>query len=204
MPDLHALILDYGDVLSRPQRDRCVQAMADRLGVSAGAFRAAYRQHRRPYDAGLPAADYWRQVLDTLGRSTPAMDTAATIEWLIATDVDSWTEYREETWVLAREFRAGGRLTAFLSNGIPEVMARLRAERALGSCFDVIVVSSEVGLTKPDPRIFELCLARLGVDAGCALFVDDRIENVEAAAGVGLRTLHFTGDESVGVLRELL
>jgi putative hydrolase of the HAD superfamily len=42
------------------------------------------------------------------------------------------------------------------------------------------------------------------VDAARALFVDDRIENVEAAAGVGLRTLHFTGDESVGVLRELL
>jgi putative hydrolase of the HAD superfamily len=83
-------------------------------------------------------------------------------------------------------------------------MARLRAERALGSCFDVIVVSSEVGLTKLDPRIFELCLARLGVDAGRSLFVDDRIENVEAAAGVGLRTLHFTGDESVGALRELL
>ncbi len=204
MPDLHALILDYGDVLSRPQRDRCVQAMADRLGVPEDAFRAAYRQHRRPYDAGLPAADYWRRVLDSLGRSTLAMDTVATIEWLIATDVDSWTEYREDTWALAREFRAGGRLTAFLSNGIPEVMARLRAERALGSCFDVIVVSSEVGLTKPDPRIFELCLARLGVDAGRALFVDDRIENVEAAAGVGLRTLHFTGDESVGALRELL
>jgi putative hydrolase of the HAD superfamily len=204
MPDLHALILDYGDVLSRPQRDRCVQAMADRLGVLVSAFRAAYRQHRRPYDAGLPAADYWQRVLDTLGRGTPAMDTAATIEWLIGTDVDSWTDYREETWALARAFRAGGRLTAFLSNGIPEVMARLRAERALGSCFDVIVVSSEVGLTKPDPRIYELCLARLGVDAARALFVDDRIENVEAAAAVGLRTLHFTGDESVGVLRELL
>jgi hypothetical protein len=39
------------------------------------------------------------------------MDTVAPIEWLIATDVDSWTEYREEKWVLAREFRAGGRLT---------------------------------------------------------------------------------------------
>ena len=62
--------------------------------------------------------------------------------------------------------------------------------------FDVVVVSYEVGLAKPDPRIFELCLSRLGAQAGEALFVDDRAENVAAAERLGLRTLLFTGDDA--------
>jgi putative hydrolase of the HAD superfamily len=199
-----ALILDYGDVLSRPQRADSVQAMAARLGVTPGAFGAAYWAHRRAYDGGLPAADYWRRVLDTLAWAGPAAEVPATVDWLIATDVASWVDYRQAVWAIARWFRATGRRTAFLSNGVPEVVARLRAERALDSAFDVVVVSSEVGLTKPDPRIFELCLARLGVAPGEALFVDDRPENVEAAAQLGIRTLHFVGDDAVERLRALL
>lgn len=204
MSPLRALILDYGDVLSRPQRADCVHAMAERLGVTLDAFRAAYWQHRRPYDAGLPAVDYWRRVLGTIGWNVREPQVPATIEWLVETDVASWVEYRDGVWALARWFRATGRRTAFLSNGVPEVVARIRADRPLESWFDVVVVSSEVGVTKPDPRIFELCLERLAVEPGDALFVDDRPENVQAAERLGIRTLHFTGDDAVRRLRALL
>ncbi len=88
-----------------------------------------------------------------------------------------------------------------LSNGVPEVMARIRAERTLESWFVVVVVSCEVGCTKPDPRIYEICLSRLGVAADRTLFVDDRAVNVEAAAQLGIQTLHFTGDHSMRDLR---
>jgi putative hydrolase of the HAD superfamily len=201
---LEALILDFGDVLTHPQRADCVAAMAERLGVGDAPFREAYWQHRRAYDGGFPAPAYWRRVLETLGSDGGDHHDRRTIDWLIARDVDSWTAYRDETWALARGFRAAGGRTGFLSNGVPEVMARVRADRALEAWFDVVVVSSEVGVTKPDPRIFELSLARLGVEAGRALFVDDRAENVEAAARLGLRTLHFTGDDALDRLRARL
>lgn len=61
-----------------------------------------------------------------------------------------------------------------------------------------MVVSGAVNLTKPDPRIFTLALATFGLEAGRTLFVDDSQANIEAAAGVGLRTHHFT---SAGRLR---
>lgn len=54
------------------------------------------------------------------------------------------------------------------------------------------VVSGEVHLTKPDPRIFTLALARFGLVAERTLFVDDSLPNVRAAATVGMRTHHFT------------
>lgn len=59
-------------------------------------------------------------------------------------------------------------------------------------------------MAKPDPRIFRLCLGRLGLPAAAALFVDDRADNVEAAARVGLQTLQFDGADALERLRTLV
>src|SRR6266849_1879717 len=192
---LEALILDYGNVLSHSQREDWFEAMAAQVGAPLHAFRDAYWQHRQPYDAGLPAAEYWRRVLETLGQSFGALEHGPAIDQLIEADVASWTEYREEMWGLARSFRVGGGRTAFLSNGVPEAMARIRAERPLERWFDVVVVSCEVGVAKPDPLIYKICLSRLGVEPNHALFVDDRLENIDAAARLGIETFHFAGDD---------
>jgi len=122
------------------------------------------------------------------------------IERLIDADVASWTQYRDDVWTLARVFRDDGGRTAFLSNGVPEAMARIRADRPLERWFDVVVVSCEVGVAKPDPVIFQMCLTHLGVEPSHALFVDDRIENIEGAARLGLRTFHFIGADAVSRL----
>lgn len=199
---LEALILDYGNVLSHPQREDWFEAMAAQAGVPTQVFRDAYWRHRQPYDAGLPAAEYWRRVLATLGQSSGALEHGPAIDKLIEADVASWTEYREEMWVLARSFRVGGGRTAFLSNGVPEAMARIRAERPLERWFDVVVVSCEVGVAKPDPVIYRMCLSRLSVEPDHALFVDDRLENIDAAARLGIETFHFAGDDLMRRLAE--
>src|SRR5215831_1106678 len=120
---VEALVLDYGGVLSPPQPANWYQVVGRRLSVTADLFHAAYWQHRQAYDAGLPAEDYWMRVLATLGRSAQA----AEVERLIESDVTSWTRYREEVWDVARSFRRLGGRTGFLSNGVPEAMARIRA-----------------------------------------------------------------------------
>ncbi|HEX5529359.1 MAG TPA: HAD-IA family hydrolase [Methylomirabilota bacterium] len=196
------LILDYGNVLSRAQDPTWLDAAARRLGADATAFRAAYWQHRHAYDADLPAAAYWRRVVAG-ARPAAALDPSD-LAWLIASDVASWSVYHEEVWALAARFRAAGGRTAFLSSSGPEVMARVRADHSLETRFDAVVISCEVGLAKPDPRIFRLCLERLGLSAGAALFVDDRADNVQAAAGVGLRTLRFEGPDALERLQALV
>lgn len=196
LPMIRGLILDYGGVLSLPQRSEWLQAMAQQVGATTEAFRAAYWHHRQLYDSGLPATEYWRLVLSSLGLSNPS----AAVSSLIELDVASWTEYREEVWHLARSFRDRGGHTAFLSNGVPEVMTRIRADRSLEAWFDAVVVSCEVGVSKPNPAIYWLCLSRLGLQAGQTLFVDDRVENIEAAARLGIQTLHFSADDAVSRL----
>jgi epoxide hydrolase-like predicted phosphatase len=71
--------------------------------------------------------------------------------------------------------------------------------------FDHVIVSSEVHLTKPDPRIYRLALARAGCTAGEAVFVDDSRTNVEAARELGIRSILYENREQVlGELEEVL
>jgi 2-haloacid dehalogenase len=74
-------------------------------------------------------------------------------------------------------------------------------ERAFFGRFRDIVVSGEVKLLKPDPAIYYLALDRFRLRPQDALFVDDRLINVEAAEAVGMRTHLFTTAED---LRERL
>ncbi|MDO7844637.1 HAD family hydrolase [Sphingomonas immobilis] len=67
--------------------------------------------------------------------------------------------------------------------------------------FRDVVVSGDEKIAKPDPAIYHLALARFGVAAGDAVFIDDRADNVEAADGVGIRGVLF---EDAAKLRGVL
>ena len=84
--------------------------------------------------------------------------------------------------------------TGILSNS--GVGAREREQAAYGyeDWMDVLVYSHEVGMMKPDPRIYALCCERLGVLPAQAVLVDDLAVNVAAARDAGLHAVHFTGD----------
>ena len=72
-----------------------------------------------------------------------------------------------------------------------------RRERDFFRRFRDIVVSGEVRLLKPDPAIYYLALDRFGLRPSDAVFVDDRLINVEAAAAVGMSAHLFTTAEDL-------
>jgi len=75
--------------------------------------------------------------------------------------------------------------TAIVSNAWPHARARLAADGVAGMV-DAVVLSCETGVAKRGRRIFELALARLGAEPGCALFVDDTPSHVAAAQALGI------------------
>jgi epoxide hydrolase-like predicted phosphatase len=90
----------------------------------------------------------------------------------------------------ARHLLARGYRTALVTNNAHEFRDAWRRLVPADELFEVIVDSSEVGMRKPDPRIFELALARLGgIAPGEALFLDDAASNVAAAERLGIRAV---------------
>ena len=98
-----------------------------------------------------------------------------------AVDPASWVPYPDTAEVL-RSLRARGLRTGIVSNIAFDIRP---AFRAAGADADDFVLSFEVGAVKPDPRIFELALQRLGVPAADAVMVGDSEENDGAARRLG-------------------
>jgi 2-haloacid dehalogenase len=96
-----------------------------------------------------------------------------------------------ETVAILRELRERGRRLFALTNWSAETFPIARARFPFLGWFEDIVVSGEVGLAKPDPRIFELTIRRTGLDPAATLFTDDSPRNIEAARASGLHAELF-------------
>jgi 2-haloacid dehalogenase len=102
-----------------------------------------------------------------------------------------------ETVALLAALRERGHRLVALTNWSAETFPVARARFDFLQWFEDIVVSGEVQMAKPDPRIFRLTLERNRLDPARTLFVDDSPVNVEAARGVGLHAVHFRGADAL-------
>jgi epoxide hydrolase-like predicted phosphatase len=94
-----------------------------------------------------------------------------------------------------RELRGRGYRMAICTNNVREWEQRWRAMLPVEEIFDLVVDSAFVGTRKPEPRIYELTLERLGIDAGSAVLIDDIELNCTGARQVGLRAVWFQSTE---------
>jgi putative hydrolase of the HAD superfamily len=106
---------------------------------------------------------------------------------------------------VVKDARAAGVRTALLSNSLGRHPYDPYAPFDLEEHFDVVVLSDEVGIRKPDPRIFQLIAERLGVPPAACLFADDTEENLPPARDLGMGVVHAVDErETARQLRTLL
>jgi len=104
---------------------------------------------------------------------------------------------RHEFLDRARSLRTRGIATAIVTNNVLEFRDAWRSMIPVDELFDVVIDSCEVGVRKPDPRIFLAALERLGgVPPSKALFLDDYEGNVRAARALGVHGIVVTPDPS--------
>jgi epoxide hydrolase-like predicted phosphatase len=94
-----------------------------------------------------------------------------------------------------RELRERGYKLAICTNNVREWEHRWRAMLPVEEIFDVVVDSAFVGTRKPEPRIYEMTLEALGVEAGSALLIDDIEANCTGARAVGIHAVWFQSSE---------
>lgn len=84
-----------------------------------------------------------------------------------------------------------------LTNAAGDTLRTLLDKQHLTGLFDALVISSEVGLMKPDARIYEYAVGQLGIAPQEAVFIDDSERNVAGAQEAGLIGLHYTNTHSL-------
>jgi putative hydrolase of the HAD superfamily len=100
-----------------------------------------------------------------------------------------------ETIELMRELKEAGYRMAMLTNNVREWEPLWRAMLPVDEIFEIVVDSGFVGCRKPESRIYELTLERIGAPAETCLFVDDVEVNIEGARRAGMHAVHFRDNE---------
>lgn len=184
------IVFDYGCVLSLPQPADDWAALVAGSGMTTGEFAAGYWKHRLAYDRGdVDAVGYWSAVL---GRRADA-ETAAELDRL---DLLSWQHRNAGTFSIVEQLADNGARLALLSN-TPEPLAQAMAAASWAPLFSRHFYSCRIREVKPNAAIFEHVLSELGAEPDHVTFVDDRLENVDGAAALGIRALHFTNAEAL-------
>jgi 2-haloacid dehalogenase len=96
---------------------------------------------------------------------------------------------------ILRELRGRGLRLYALTNFSTETWPTAKARFDFLSWFEDAIVSGELGIVKPDPRIFRLAISRCRLDPARTVFIDDAPANVAAGRASGLRSLLFTSPE---------
>ena len=187
-------IFDYGGVLAHHQTDAEQARLAAIAEIPQERFSSLYWDTRLDYDKGsVTATEYWRNI----GRGANKALTDAVIEQIVDTDNRSWMHFDQAMWDWIGELRAAGKRVAMLSNMPRDLGEALASQTDRLRAFDHVTVSYDVRSAKPEPAIYEHCLAGIGTAPERTIFFDDRIANVQGAESLGIHAIEFLNRDDV-------
>jgi putative hydrolase of the HAD superfamily len=192
---IEAIVSDFGGVLTSPLADSFVGVLGasgisfEQLGAAMMAI--AEREGSNPLfelETGrVSEATFMSRLSDQLSAQLGS-----------AVDLDGFGERyfrhlqpNEALIDYMRQLRGRGYKMAICTNNIREWEGRWRAMLPVEEIFDVVVDSAFVGSRKPEPRIYEITLERLGVSPEATVFVDDVEANCEGALRLGIHAIRF-------------
>lgn len=195
-----AMIFDFGGVLMKTVDYAPRFAWDDRLGLPHGSVERAVHNADSWVQAQhgeIPIQNYWADVARQLKLSGEAIRQ-------LAADFYSGDELDSELIDLIRTLRHDGHPVALLSNDSLELLDKLR-QLDIAHLFDPLIVSAETGVMKPDARAYEIVLERLNYPAPQTIFIDDRLDNINGAAALGIQAIHYrAGMDLAAALTKLL
>jgi putative hydrolase of the HAD superfamily len=198
-PDIKAIISDFGGVLTTPLMD-AFMSLQDEIGVPPRTFAEALRAVTEE-DGVNPLYAMERgeiseaAFLERLGAGLePLLDHEPHLHRFRELFIGSLNP-NPEMIELMRELKGRGLRMAMLTNNVREWEPVWRPMLPVDEIFETVVDSAFVGTRKPEPRIYEITLERLGLPAEACLFIDDLEPNVEGARALGLNAVHFRDNE---------
>jgi putative hydrolase of the HAD superfamily len=211
--DIKAVLFDFGGVFT-DSPFHAVHAFGEGLGIGTGevtgiVFGSYENDGDHPWhqlERGEITLESAREQILQLGLER---DVRVDIYDLFATMAgnNAGADARQPLVDRVRSLKQEGYITGIITNNVIEFGEGWRALIPVDELFDFVVDSSSVGVRKPDPRIFEIALQRLGdIAPAQVVFLDDYQANVDAARELGLQAITVGTDlrAVIGELDDLL
>jgi putative hydrolase of the HAD superfamily len=199
MPEIEAIVSDFGGVLTTPLL-ASFMAVQDEIGITAEDLGKAMRtiteengenplfEMERGEIAEIAFLEQLAGGLEPLLGHRPHLHRFREIYFQAL-------HPNAEMIELMRELKASGKRMAMLTNNVREWEPLWRPMLPVDEIFETVVDSGFVGCRKPEARIYEMTLERLGLPGEACLFVDDIAVNCEGARKAGMSAVHFEDNE---------
>jgi putative hydrolase of the HAD superfamily len=192
------VVFDYGMVLSGSPDPTAWARMRTLTGLDEDRLHTSYWKFRHDYDRGaLTGVAYWHAVASDTGIKL----TDSEITALFAADVDAWTVPNPPMIEWATRLQRAGVRTGILSNIGDAIAEGIVARLPWLAGFNHRTWSHSLFIAKPEPAIFLKTAEELHTTPANILFIDDKLENVEAATAVGMHAIQYT--DQPAFLREM-
>jgi len=189
MPNVTAVLFDYGLVLSGPPDPAAWEWMKAFFGADETTFHTAYWKNRDDYDRGALTGEACRQlVAKDLGKTLDATQ----MQQVLDADTDLWAQPNQPMIDWAAALQRAGVKTGILSNMGDATEAGLRVRCPWLSGFTHLTFSHSLRMAKPDPAIYRCAAEGLETDPAEILFIDDREVNIAAARIAGMQAEQYT------------
>jgi len=203
---MQGLIVDWGGVLTMPI-NTAVEGWLKAAGVDHDHYGAVVRRWVDPLpDEISPVHRLERGELTLedfeqwLSAALELQGSTVEARGLVGKMFADLAIYEDSMTSLVTRARAAGIRTGLLSNSWGNEYDRSN----WATMFDMVVISGEVGMRKPEPGIFALAVQRIGLPADECVFIDDMAHNVAAAKQAGLvGIIHRTFEETAAELDAL-
>lgn len=187
---IRAVFFDLGGVIVRTEYQAPRQQLAERLGMEYDDLSKIVFDSETGAQASIgtiTALQHWESVLKRLKRPPTELES-------IRDDFFAGDIVDRQLLNFLRSLR-GTHTTGLISNAWSDLRDYMVREK-MDDAFDHIIISAEVGVAKPDPKIFKIALEKAGVSPNEAVFVDDFYVNIEGCEKVGMKGIHFKDAES--------
>jgi epoxide hydrolase-like predicted phosphatase len=188
---IHSVFIDFGGVIVRTEDKEPRRLQAEKLGLTSRDLEKIIfesESSQRASTGEITEDDHWQAVAESLAVTRAEVDKI-TAEFFSGDRADiSLIDF-------LRSLRPE-RKVCLISNAWSGLRTFVTRQK-LDDVFDAMVISAEVGLIKPDPRIYRLALAKLGARPEESVFIDDVPANVDAARSAGMVGIEFAQPEKV-------
>jgi putative hydrolase of the HAD superfamily len=192
------IFIDFGGVIVRTEDKTPRAKAAERLGLTTHELEKIIFESESSQKASrgeIPEEAHWQAVAEALRLSRPEADKV-TAEFFAGDRID------QALLATLRQARPE-RKVCLISNAWSGLRTWI-TEQGFADAFDHMVISAEIGLMKPDERIYRLALEEINARPEESVFMDDVLANVDGARSVGMTGIHFTQpDQGLEELKKL-
>lgn len=180
-----AIVFDLGGVVIESDPNKVAAFLSDKFEIKDEEAKALIKAYKTNFLKGMTPKEFWDKY-------AAEKEVDLNEEWLNEWQGVLFDSIRtiKGTLEVIEQLKAKGYVVGMLSNATGFQKEQI-IKHGYYNLFNPVLISCEIGVEKPAQEAYEILLKELAIDAEACIFIDDKIENVEAAKKLGIQGIHF-------------